>query len=497
MLKSREDEISSGMSALMARDIDHLDDDPRLLDMLEASVAGNVATVIDVLINDIPIERLEPDPAAVEYALRLAQREVPVNSLVRAYHMGQQEMLRICYGELDRGELPAPLALAVVERLTEIIYGYIDWITGYVFDAYEAERTRWVDTRGSVRSSTVHSVLSADNPDISAFEHETGYPLGREHLALILWREGPEQASALDLLETRVRAIGPLLHTDGPAIVTAIDRRTVWAWLPFGRRPTADVTEIRSTCDLSEGVRLAVGLPGHGPAGFRRSHLQARAAYFVATVPGAPDLSSAVGFADPGVGVISLLATDLDATRSWVQEVLGDLAEDTAQAATLRHTLSTYYATGDNHVQTAQTLTLHRNTVKYRIAKAVEVTRTSGPARQNRRGTGVAGVPPPRRQCPAPSHGYLPAASVTMRICRTGVRPVRARTALPTGSSFAFPVGPGSPPGQLGTVQPGVDRGVFATTPHPDLCNLHHALVRLWPFDPFPGLESVVSLGLR
>lgn len=253
LLKSREDEISSGMSALMARDIDHLDDDPRLLDMLEASVAGNVATVIDVLINDIPIERLEPDPAAVEYALRLAQREVPVNSLVRAYHMGQQEMLRICYGELDRGELPAPLALAVVERLTEIIYGYIDWITGYVFDAYEAERTRWVDTRGSVRSSTVHSVLSADNPDISAFEHETGYPLGREHLALILWREGPEQASALDLLETRVRAIGPLLHTDGPAIVTAIDRRTVWAWLPFGRRPTADVTEIRSTCDLSEG----------------------------------------------------------------------------------------------------------------------------------------------------------------------------------------------------------------------------------------------------
>lgn len=360
----------------MARDIDRLDDDPRLVDLLQASVAGNVRTVIDILMNDIPIAGLEPDPDAVEYALRLAQREVPANSLVRAYHMGQQEMLRICYGELDRAELPAPLALAVVERLTEIIYGYIDWITGYVFEAYEAERRRWVGRLDGARSATVHSVLATDDPDTSAFEHETGYSLSRMHLALILWWEGPEQTSVLDLLEARVRAIGGSLDTDGPAIVTAIDRRTVWAWLPFGERPTAGVTEIRRKCDLAPRVRLTAGLPGHGPNGFRRSHLQARAAYFVATLPGSPDLPSAVGFADPGVGVISLLATDLDATRAWVQEVLGDLAEDTAQAATLRHTLSTYFATGDNHVRTARTLTLHRNTVKYRIAKALAVTGT-------------------------------------------------------------------------------------------------------------------------
>ncbi|WP_058857104.1 PucR family transcriptional regulator [Nocardia jinanensis] len=378
VLKSREYEISVGMSALMAREIDHLDDDPRLVDMLNASVAGNVAAVIDILINDIPVERLQPAAAAVEYALRLAQRDVPSHSLVRAYHMGQNEMLRICYIELDRGALPASLALAVVERLTEIIYSYIDWITGYVFEAYEAEHRRWLDTPGSVRSSTVHYVLSAGDPDTSAFEQEAGYSLDREHLALILWREGHDQTSALDLLETRVRAVGPLLRTGGPAIVTAIDRRTVWAWLPFGRRVSvADATELRSNIDLSDGVRLTVGLPGYGLPGFRRSHLQARAAYFVATVPGAPDLSSTVGFADPGVAVTSLLATDLDATRAWVQEVLGDLAEDTAQAATLRRTLGTFYATGENHVQTAQTLTLHRNTVKYRIDKAIEVARTS------------------------------------------------------------------------------------------------------------------------
>ncbi len=364
----------------MAREIDHLDDDLRLVEMLEASVHGNVSTVIDVLINDIPVEHLQPTTAAVEYALRLAQREVPSNSLVRAYHMGQHEMLRICYGELDRSEVPASLALAVIKRLTEIIYSYIDWITGYVFEAYEAERARWMNARGSVRYSTVHEVLSGDRPDTAVFEHETGYRLSQEHLALILWREGPEAASTLTLLDSRVRAIGLSLPSDGSPIITAIDRRTVWAWLPFARRRSvAAASELRAKINLSEGVRLAVGLPSYGLAGFRRSHQQARAAYSVATVPGAPSPSSSVGFGDPGVAVISLLTKDLDATRAWVREVLGDLAEDTEQAATLRQTLSVYYATGQSHVQTAQTLILHRNTVKYRITKAVQATTGPGP----------------------------------------------------------------------------------------------------------------------
>jgi DNA-binding PucR family transcriptional regulator len=54
-----------------------------------------------------------------------------------------------------------------------------------------------------------------------------------------------------------------------------------------------------------------------------------------------------------------------------VWEVLGPLAENTDQAATLRTTLSTYFATGESHLHTAQQMNLHRNTVKYRITKAL------------------------------------------------------------------------------------------------------------------------------
>lgn len=305
-LKSREREITEGMTALMAREIDHLDDDPQLVEMLEASVHGNVATVIHVLINDIPVDHLQPTTAAVEYARRLAQRDVPSNSLVRAYHMGQHAMLRICHDEIAGRGLPAPLTLAVIKRLTEIIYSYVDWITLYVFDAYEAERTRWMNARGSVRSATLHAVLSADRPDTSTFETETGYRLMQTHLALILWRPGPEQPSTLNMLDTQARAIAKALHTNGPPIVTAIDRRTVWAWLPFGRcHPATDTTKLRAVVDLTDGTRLAVGLPSHGLEGFRRSHQQAGAAYFIATVPGASSPHPVIGFGDPGVAAAS------------------------------------------------------------------------------------------------------------------------------------------------------------------------------------------------
>ncbi|WP_433710954.1 PucR family transcriptional regulator [Nocardia sp. CA-084685] len=375
-LKSREREITQAMSAMIAREIDHLDNDPQLEEMLEASVHGNFTTVIHILANDIPVDHLQPATAAVENALRLAQREVPPHSLVRAYHMGQNDLLRLCHDEIDRRHLPAPLALAVVKRLTELVSTYVDWITLHVLDAYEAERSRWMNARGSVHSSTVHAVLSADAVDTSVFETETGYLLGQTHLALILWRSGHDQPSTLNLLDTQVRTLARGLRAEGPALVTAIDRHTVWAWLPFGHRhPVIDTTELHAMVDPADGVRLTVGLPGDALGGFRRSHQQAIAAYFVASVSGIHSSHTVIGFGDPGVAVVSLLAKDLDSTRAWVREVLGELAVDTDQAATLRRTLSTYYTVSESHVRTAQILTLHRNTVKYRITKAIEATR--------------------------------------------------------------------------------------------------------------------------
>ncbi|MGW0002507.1 PucR family transcriptional regulator [Nocardia grenadensis] len=376
-LRTRESEIAAGMTRRILHTIDYTRADPRLSDLRTASIQANVTTMVEILANNIPVDHLQPPMAAVEYARRMAQRDIPSNFLVRAYHMGQNTMMRICYDEVAQRSLPTALGLAVLQRLTESVYAYTDWIIEYVSAAYETERMRWVEARGTVHSATVHTLLSTRTPDPAGFEAETGYNLDRAHLAVILWSTGSDEV-ATALLASGSRAITHAIQADGPPLVTAIDRRTVWAWFPFDRQPAVDADGFRSEADLPAQVRLAVGLPGRGHDGFRRSHQQAAAAYFVATLPGIPPGCRTIGFGDPGVAVMSLLAKDLDATRAWVREVLGTLADDTEQAATLRDTLHTFYETGESHVHTAQQMTLHRNTVKYRITKAVDATRISG-----------------------------------------------------------------------------------------------------------------------
>ncbi|MEV0948572.1 helix-turn-helix domain-containing protein [Rhodococcus sp. NPDC049939] len=379
-LDARQAEITHAMTGLLAHEVDQLNEDPQLVELLEASVQGNISTIIHVLANDIPVDHLQPTTAAVEYALRLAQRDVSSNSLVRAYYMGQDALRKICYDEVDSLGLPGPMTLAVLKHLSEVMYSYIDWITLYVFDAYEQERRRWLGARGNVHSSIIHTLLNGTGSDGSTFETETHYRLDQTHVAMILWSTGPDDDAGLNTLDHYVLDIARHLTTDSAPIVTAIDRQTLWAWLPFGRRqPVIDTTELSAALPARAGVRTAIGLPSAGITGFRRSHEQARAAYSVANVPNTP-ARPVVSFGDRGVAVVSLLAENLDSTRAWVWEVLGPLAENTDQAATLRLTLSTYFAHGESHLHTAQQMNLHRNTVKYRVTKAL-----------GEPGTGIAG----------------------------------------------------------------------------------------------------------
>ncbi|MEP9414003.1 helix-turn-helix domain-containing protein [Gordonia sp. VNQ95] len=367
-LREREAEIVADLAGMMAREIDQLDTDPKLVEMLEASVHGNVSTIIHVLANDIPVDHLQPTTAAVEYARRLAQRDVPSNSLVRAYHLGQNSVMLLCYSIIEELGLDATQAMAVTRHVSDVMFGYIDWITLFVFEAYEDERRRWLGADAHVVSAAIRRVLDRTDVDPTAFETETRYRLDRTHLGGIMWTDDAD-AHTLGRLDRVTRELAACLGSDGPPLVMAVDRSTIWLWIPLRARTTV-IEESLSPSVLPEGVRLAVGLPGHGVGGFRRTHEQASAAYSVATMPGTAD-RAVVGFADRGVAVVSLLAQDPDGTRSWVHDVLGSLAEDTPSAAVLRDTLSVYFATKESHLHTATRLNLHRNTVKYRVGKAL------------------------------------------------------------------------------------------------------------------------------
>jgi DNA-binding PucR family transcriptional regulator len=77
-------------------------------------------------------------------------------------------------------------------------------------------------------------------------------------------------------------------------------------------------------------------------------------------------------FTDPQVRAAALLAADLGAARRLVESALGPLAADTEQAGRLRDTLLTFLAEKGSYTATSERLHLHKNTVKYRIDRAVE-----------------------------------------------------------------------------------------------------------------------------
>jgi DNA-binding PucR family transcriptional regulator len=66
------------------------------------------------------------------------------------------------------------------------------------------------------------------------------------------------------------------------------------------------------------------------------------------------------------------MAGSIDLLRAWVIETLGALADDDEPTARLRGTLGVFLHENRSYKATAERLTLHKNTVQYRIRKAEE-----------------------------------------------------------------------------------------------------------------------------
>jgi hypothetical protein len=371
-LDRRQPQIARDMSDLIAREIKSLDVDRAFIELLRASVDANTKTITHILINDIPIERLQPTTAAVEYALRLAQRDIPANSLVRAYNVGKDDFIEQIFPDVQALNCSPEEKFAVLQHMSSVVGRYIDWISQYVFEVYEKERDRWVSTQGNVRATLVHDVLGRRNVSSREFEKETHYRLDGHHIGVIIWSVDPDPApDELRMLTQVVWKVAAVAGSSGSPLITAVDRNTAWAWLPFGAKPSpVDMEQIRRTVGQARTSRVSLGLSDAGVAGFRRTHEQAQAARRVAVTSG--ESTAAISFGDEGVAITSLLANDLESTSAWVVEVLGGLAADNDSVKALRETLRVFFLTGESYTDTAALMNLHRNTVRYRVAKALE-----------------------------------------------------------------------------------------------------------------------------
>jgi hypothetical protein len=324
------------------------DDSGAVLNEWQLSIARTMARL------DWPYERYV-------LGLRLAQDMALEALLDRAVRWGRAD---------DR---PA-LLLAV----TRGVAGYFDDSVRAVIAEFIAERQRAIAQSAAERRRLVAALITGEQVPAGVAAAALGTDLAQHHLALLLWRPGPAAGGLDDAagwpkgqLELAVgRAAGRLR---APATLTLPAEEALaggpgdvlLGWLtrpvPF---PAAYLERLTELFAGSPEVLVAVGVPGQGQAGFRRSHLAAADAYRVAR---AARRGGVTGYAE--VGVLALLSADPERARWLVAEELGELAGAGPALADLRATALCYLDCGRNLMDTARRLHVHRNTVVYRLAK--------------------------------------------------------------------------------------------------------------------------------
>jgi DNA-binding PucR family transcriptional regulator len=372
-LEDQVDDITASTQELLVSEIAELRGDTLLLQLLRDTVASNIDTFLSAIRHRISIEHIEPPAAALEYARRLAQREVSANALVRAYRLGHQAVLKTAFQEISESELDPKLSLGVYELIARLSFGYIDRISQLVVATYQDERDRWLGNRNTMRASRVRDLLGGGDADVDAAIAAIRYPLRRIHVALVVWCQESDNGDELTSMERFVYQLGESIGACERPLFMSIDHVTGWAWIPLPSNAGPDAPErIRAAAEtIAEAPWVAAGNPLPGIDGFRRSHQQAQDARSVAIASGG-NAPRFISVNDAGLAVAALVGNKLEAASTWVAEVLGPLSSPTESDERLRETLRVFLRTGSSNKAAAEELHLHVSSVKYRVHRAVE-----------------------------------------------------------------------------------------------------------------------------
>lgn len=296
---------------------------------------------------------------ALEIARDLVRRGLDESAL-DAYRNGQnvawRRWMEICF-ELTRD--PAELQeMLTVSSLS--IATFVNDTLAAISERMQAEREELTRGTHAERRQAVTLLLEGAPIGVARAEAQLGYRLGGTHTALVVWSS---TRGAVDRLE----AVAELVRRESGAtdrLTVIAGAGTLWVWLPIAEAPNP--APLSGSLLSHPDVRVALGRPGRGVAGFRRSHLDAVATQRMLTTLGSAH--RVARFAD--VHLVTVLTRDPALADEFVADTLGDLA--TAEPD-VRRAVLTYVRENGNTSRTAQRLYTHRNTVIRRLARADEL----------------------------------------------------------------------------------------------------------------------------
>ena len=399
--------VSEDVYEVVLREIPELRDDKPVLDLLSSSVHSNVGTCLQILQHQIELSAVHAPAAALEYARRRAQRGTPLTALLRAYRLGHTCFSDWLVKELARQADDAEMITAATLGMSRIVAGYVDQTSEEIVAAYTREREHWLRNRSATRAARIRDLLSGERVNVSATEATLGYRLRQYHVGLVCWAgDATAAVDNITRLEHAISNVAAKVACSADPVFLPRDESSAWAWLPLGIRDRFDAAGA-TTAGVDGDLHFAFGDAAQGITGFRLTHQQALAAQAVALAAGLPPRVVTFGEVAP----VAMMLGSADLLRAWVLATLGGLATDDEHQARLRDTLLVFLQSGGSYKTTAEQLTLHKNTVQYRIRKAEES--LGRPAAENRHDVelalrashwlGSSVLQPARERPPAPA----------------------------------------------------------------------------------------------
>ena len=335
-----------------------------------ASTDSVLRLLVDLAQSGLSPTEAVPPPAAIDYAREFVRRGLPVDSLLRAYHIGQATFFRR-WCERARADVNDPFQLVeAVELGARWTFDYVEALSHGLVERYGEERERWVRSAAALRAQIVDALLEGEFVELDSASRRLAYQLDRRHLAFVLWVEGFEiHDEALAMLERAAVELAASLGGGVPLLVPRA-RLCLAGWIGWRDHGSPDFLTARLDPEAFPAVLVAAGSTGKGVTGFARSHREAMHARRIAQLAGSPP-GSLTRYED--VALAALASENIDHAREFVRSELGPLVGADEHLLRLSTTLRIYLEENMSPLRAAQRLGVHQHTVGNRIRSAQEL----------------------------------------------------------------------------------------------------------------------------
>ncbi|CAM2750525.1 helix-turn-helix domain-containing protein [Corynebacterium jeikeium] len=308
-----------------------------------------------------------------------------LSALLMLFHRGHNALESGLLNVLNRiiSDLDTPDVIQTVADLRLLSNGYAALRTDQLAAMFAEESSRLQVPGDPGLLQAVKRVLS-DQSDQAMVEGIGDYALDAPHVAFLMWKT-QGSADKGDVLKEGALVLPQLLGATQRPLMVFNSVNTLWGWFAPQASQPGDAKQIGNARAHPSGkqgfnqdgalqgkfpdnVNIAIGPAMYGVEGFRKSHAIAKKLRRVMELSNdEPEARQLITTAMPGALSAAAFVDRLPAAREIVELSLGELATDDKNSETIRATARIFLS--HSIAGTATELSVHRNTVKYRLEK--------------------------------------------------------------------------------------------------------------------------------